>query len=167
MIANPQATTHEPTRCPVKFNRPKYTGRGRLIEVTRFPAEARRSSRIPGTPSFRRSLIAHSGSLRARRGFLRGRRRSFPLLFQNDTPPDGRIASRRRAVARRGPGESPAERSSVGIYATEQPAVASEKVEANTRPRGTQSSPTPPPRISQWRRGTLRRSAQACASPRR
>lgn len=112
MIANPQATTHEPTRCPVKFNRPKYAGRVCLIEVTRFPAEARRSSGIPGTPSFRRSLIAHSGRMGARRGFLRGRRRSFPLLFQNETPPDGRIASRRRAVARRGPGESPAEQPS-------------------------------------------------------
>ena len=142
MIANPQATTHEPTRCPVKFNRPKYAGRVCLIEVTRFPAEARRSSGIPGTPSFRRSLIAHSGRMGARRGFLRGRRRSFPLLFQNEAPPDGRIASRqasgspswprrkpRRAlirwdlrdrIARRGQredrGEHPPERDSIVPY---------------------------------------------------
>ena len=60
-------------------------------------------------------FVARSIRMGARRGFRRGRRRSLPLLFQNETPPDGRIASRRRAVARRGPGESPAERPSVGI----------------------------------------------------
>ena len=167
MIANPQATTHEPTRCPVKFNRPKYAGRVCLIEVTRFPAEARRGSGIPGTPSFRRSLIAHSGRMGARRGFLRGRRRSFPLLFQNETPPDGRIASRRRAVARRGQEKAPPSAHPLGFTRPNSPPWPARRPRRTPAREGLNRPLTPPPRISQWHRGTLHHSAQACAIPRR
>ena len=156
MIANPQATTHEPTRCPVKFNRPKYAGRVCLMKRPVF--RSLKSRRMAARRGFR---LGHDG-LPLAFGSLCARLAAFHFEIKAEMNADD-------------PCESPAERPSCPSeprtlqtrIKQSIPAVASEKAEANTRPRGTQSSPTPPPRISQWRRGTLHRSVQACANPRR
>ena len=56
MIANPQATTHEPTRCPVKFNRPKYAGRVCLMKRPVF--RSLKSRRMAARRGFR---LGHDG----------------------------------------------------------------------------------------------------------
>ena len=56
MIANPQATTHEPTRCPVKFNRPKYAGHGHLMK--RLVFRSLKSRRTGARRDFR---LGHDG----------------------------------------------------------------------------------------------------------
>ena len=67
MIANPQATTHEPTRCPVKFNRPKYAGRACLMKRPVFrPLKSRRMAARRGFRLGHDGLPLAFGSLCAR-----------------------------------------------------------------------------------------------------
>lgn len=156
MIANPQATTHELTRCPVKFNRPKYAGRVYLMKRPVF--RSLKSRRMAARRGFR---LGHDG-LPLALGSLCARLAAFHFEIKAKMNADDPCESPPSSHPARASHEPFQTRTKQSI-----PAVASEKAEANTRPRGTQSSPTPPPRISQWHRGTLRHSAQACASPRR
>ena len=156
MIANPQATTHEPTRCPVKFNRPKYAGRVCLMKRPVF--RSLKSRRMAARRGFR---LGHDG-LPLAFGSLCARLAAFHFEIKAKMNADD-------------PCESPAERPSC----PSEPRTLPNKDKTKHSRRGQRedrgehpperdsSSPTPPPRISQWRRGTLHRSAQAYASPRR